>query len=369
MPVYAALDVSMKTTAIHVADATGKPLWQGKAATHPDAIAKALRPFLPDLVLVGLETGPWTTWLWHGLRDHGLPVVCMDARQVKAALSLKINKTDVNDAQGLAQLLRTGLFCKVRVKSWDDMGVRTLVRARRTILRIQLDLANAIRGSLRTFGLMLGGGGAHAFERQVRARPDARPDLGPIFVPLLETWRTARRQVCQHDRAIRAAVRHDLWRRLLMTAPGVGCMTAVSYVAAVGDLNVFGSGRSVAAWIGLTPTRCQSGTIDVQGRVSRRGDKVLRAYLYEAAAHVLTRSHADTALRRWGLGAARARGVQARRRGHSSQARGDPARDVERRYAVRARAANGVRPAGDHLRGGGQGEFGGQAARWPLSLN
>jgi transposase len=87
-----------------------------------------------------------------------------------------------------------------------------------------------------------------------------------------------------------------------MTAPGVGCMTAVSYVAAVGDPNEFGSGRAVAAWIGLTPTRYQSGMVDVQGRISRRGDKVLRAYLYEAAAHVLTRSHADTALRRWGLG-------------------------------------------------------------------
>jgi transposase len=226
----------------------------------------------------------------------------MDARQAKAALSLKINKTDANDARGLAQLLRTGLFREVRVKAWDDVRIRTLVRARRTILRMQLDLANAIRGSLRTFGLTLVGGGAHAFERCVRDHLEARPDLAPIIGPLLETWRTARRQVYQHDRSIRAAVRGDPRCRLLMTAPGVGCMTAVSYIAAIGDPAEFGSGRSVAAWIGLTPTRYQSGAIDVQGRISRRGDKVLRAYLYEAAAHVLTRSRADTALRRWGLG-------------------------------------------------------------------
>jgi transposase len=135
MTVYAALDVSMKTTTIPIADAAGKRLWQCKAATHPDAIAEALRPFASDLALVGLETGPWTTWLWHGLRDHGLPAVCMDARQAKAALSLKINKTDANDACGLAQLLRTGLFRKVRVKGWDDMRVRTLVRARPTSAR------------------------------------------------------------------------------------------------------------------------------------------------------------------------------------------------------------------------------------------
>lgn len=102
-------------------------------------------------------------------------------------------------------------------------------------------------------------------------RLGGRPDLALIFVPLHEMWRTARQQVCQHDQAIRAAVRRDPRCRLLMTAPGVGCMTAVSYVAAIGDPEEFGSGRSVAAWIELTPTRHQSGKIDVQGRIPGAG--------------------------------------------------------------------------------------------------
>lgn len=242
MPAYAALDVSKRMTSIHVVDEAGRRLWRGKAATDPDAIAAALAPFMGELVRVGLETGCWTTWLWHGLRDRGLPAVCMDARQAKAALSLSINKTDANDARGLAHLLRTGLFREVRVKGWNDMRLRAVLRARRVVLRVQLDLANAIRGCLRTFGLMLGGGGARAFERAVRAHVADRPDLGPIVAPLLDAWATARRQVYQHDRTIRATVRSDPRCRLLMTAPGVGCVTAVRFVAAIGDPQTFRSG-------------------------------------------------------------------------------------------------------------------------------
>jgi transposase len=256
---YAALDVSMKTTSIHVVDEAGRCLWRGKVSTDPASIIEALATNARGLERVGLETGCWTTWLYHGLVERGVPVVCMDARQAKAALSLKINKTDANDAEGLAQLLRTGFFREVRVKSWDAMRVRTLVRARCGLLRTQLDLPNQIRGALRVFGLMVATGGARRFDAQVRAHLADRPDLAPIGLALLEAWRTVRRQVAKLDQEIRAAVRRDRVCRLLMTAPGVGCMTAVSYAAAIEDPAEFRSGRAVSAWIGLTPTRYQSG--------------------------------------------------------------------------------------------------------------
>lgn len=305
MPAYAALDVSKKSTSIHVVNETGTCLWRGKVPTEPDALAAALAPFTADLAKVGLETGCWSIWLCHELRGRGLPVVCMDARQAHAALSLSINKTDANDARGLAQLLRTGLFREVRVKGWEDVRLRTLIHARRALLRAHIDLANAVRGALRTFGLMLGAGsgsgGARAFERRVREHLASRPDLAPIVMPMLEAWRGLRDRLVEHDRAIRAVVRADPRCRLLMTAPGVGHLTAVGFVAAVGDPDAFGSGRRAAAWIGLTPRRYQSGTIDVTGRISRQGDKLLRSYLYEAAAHILSRAKTDSALRRWGL--------------------------------------------------------------------
>lgn len=306
MSLFAALDVSKRDTSIHVVDSKGTCRWRGKVLTNPDAIAEALAPLSDRLEKVGLETGCWTTWLWHELTDRGFPMTCMDARQAHAALSVTMNKTDANDARGLAHLLRTGLYREVRVKSWDDMRKRALLRARATMLRSVLDLANAIRGALRTFGLPLaagtGNGGAKAFERRVVAHLSSRPDLHMIIMPLLEAWRTARTQVARHERAIRAIVRADRRCQLLMTVPGVGYLTAVGFVGAIGDPSAFSSGRTAAAWIGLTPRRYQSGTIDVQGRISRQGDKLLRAYLYEAAAHILTRARTDSALRRWGLG-------------------------------------------------------------------
>ena len=108
-------------------------------------------------------------------------------------------------------------------------------------------------------------------------------------------------QVARHERAIRAVVRADPRCQLRMTVPGVGYLTAVGFVGATGDPATFRSGRTAAAWIGLTPRRYQSGTINLQGRISRQGDKLLRSYLYEAAAHILTRARTDSDLRRWGL--------------------------------------------------------------------
>ena len=83
---------------------------------------------------IGLETGPLTTWLWQALTDAGLPMVCLDARQAKAALNMRINKTDDNDAEGLAQLVRSGWYREVRVKSREAMLVRSLIGARTQLL-------------------------------------------------------------------------------------------------------------------------------------------------------------------------------------------------------------------------------------------
>ena len=292
----------MASTSVHVVDERGRCLWRGKCPTDLAALTGTIRRHAPDVEQVGLETGMLATWLCHGLAEAGLPVVCMDARQAKAALSCRVNKTDANDAEGLSQLLRTGFFRQVRVKTKGTMLVRTLLSARRQLVRTELDLANQIRGLLKIFGLLLPRGGGRLFEAAVRESLAGHGQLTMVILPLLKVWRAVREQVLGLDRLAYAVAKRDARCRLLLTAPGVGTITALAYVAAVERPEEFKNGRAVSAWVGLTPARYQSGQIDVLGRISRQGDVHLRTYLYEAANTVLTRSRSDTALKRWGLG-------------------------------------------------------------------
>jgi transposase len=105
---------------------------------------------------IGIETGAMTPWLVHELRNLGLEVVCLDARQARAALKMQINKTDQNDAEGLAQIVRTGWYRAVHVKSFDSHRPRALLRARSQLIGMTTRLSNHIRGVLKTFGLLPG---------------------------------------------------------------------------------------------------------------------------------------------------------------------------------------------------------------------
>ncbi|MEX0645355.1 MAG: transposase [Parvularculaceae bacterium] len=80
MSEYVGLDVSLEETSVCVLDASGAVIWEGNIESEPDAIVQIIRQRAPRAVKVGLETGPTSTWLWHELRQAGVPVVCVDAR-------------------------------------------------------------------------------------------------------------------------------------------------------------------------------------------------------------------------------------------------------------------------------------------------
>lgn len=124
---YVGLDVSLEQTAICVVDDDGTPVWQGKCASTPEMLVAAIRTRAPQAARIGLESGPLSLWHWHALKRAGLPVVCLDARHAKAGLSLQLNKSDRNDARGLAQIVRTGWYREVVVKSFDSQLIRSLL--------------------------------------------------------------------------------------------------------------------------------------------------------------------------------------------------------------------------------------------------
>jgi transposase len=296
---YVGLDVSLELTSVCVVDSGGKTLWQGKCASTPEAIAATIRARAPGVARVGLESGPLSAWHWHELRKLGLPVVCLDARHAKAALSLQMNKSDRNDARGLAQIVRTGWYREVMVKSLDSQMVRTLLTTRAQLVRMRVDLANQIRGVLKPFGLLAGKGSGQPFIERVRALVADGP-LQEVAEALLSAWQAINGQVGVLSRRLIVIARADQTVKRLMTAPGVGVLVALTYASVIDEPQRFAKSSSVGAYIGLTPRRFQSGEEDYTGHISRCGDKLLRSYLFEAAGIILHRVVKWSALKAWG---------------------------------------------------------------------
>ncbi|MEM9012882.1 MAG: transposase [Pseudomonadota bacterium] len=225
---YAGLDVSVRETAICIVDAEGAAIWEGKVATGVGEIYQALRRHAPLLTKAGMETGPVAVWLWHGLRDADVPLDCIHARRAAAALKLQANKTDRNDARGLAQLVRSGWYEPVLMKSLETHRVRAVLVARDQLVSMCTALINKIRGLAKTFGIIVGPGKGGSFDRAVRQAMPSDPMLAELFGGLLETLGVLRAKRRLLDRQLERIARADPTCRLLMTAPGVGSLTAIA---------------------------------------------------------------------------------------------------------------------------------------------
>src|SRR6202035_5815411 len=250
-----------------------------------------------------------TPWLVHELRNLGLEVVCLDARHARAALEMRINKTDQNDAEGLAQIVRTGWYRGVHVKSFNSHRARALLGARTQLVGMTTRLSNHIRGVLKTFGLLPGAMRGLPCDRKVEALLLDRADVALIVRPMLVAWRQLREQIAVFDKAIRVLVRSNSACRLLMSEPGIGVFSALAYVSTVEDPVRFNRSRSVGAHLGLTPRQYQSGEIDRSGRISKCGDTLARTLMYEAAVVLMTRVKRASGLKDWAQAIARRSGA------------------------------------------------------------
>jgi transposase len=290
----------MEETSVCVMGAAGEVIWEGKVASEPGALVRALRRRAPKAEKVGLESGPLSTWLWHRLREAKVPVVCLDARHAQAALSMRINKTDRNDAAGLAQLVRMGWYREVKVKGLAAHADGALLASRALLVRQRCELENQIRGLLKNFGLKVRATKGRAFGQSVSALSVKEPVVGPVVMALLAVWSSLREQIAVLSHRVDHLAKRDPVCCRLMTMGGVGPLTALAFRAAIDDPARFRHSASVGAYLGLTPRRYASGEIDRMGRISRCGDALMRSYLYEAANIMLTRTRASNPSKRWG---------------------------------------------------------------------
>src|SRR6476620_8879222 len=150
MESYVGLDVSLRRTSICIVDRTGKVLCEGMVNSTPEAIVEFVKSKAPGAVRIGLETASTSTWLCTEIKDQGLPVICIDARHAKAVLKMQINKSDRNDAFGIARIMQTGWFKEVHVKDIDSHSVGALLASRALLVKIKRDLENHVRGLLKT---------------------------------------------------------------------------------------------------------------------------------------------------------------------------------------------------------------------------
>lgn len=309
MTIYAGLDVSDKSTHVCVIDEQGAVVRRDVVASDPDLLAKWLKRCCPALTRVVLETGPLSTFLYHGLVERGVPAICICARHAKKALSARINKSDVNDAESLAQLCRTGWFKTVHMKAGATHIDRAALRVREQLVKSRNAMANQLRGMLKLFGLRMG---QVTTPGKRRERLDAlfsqRPDLRPVFAGLIESIEALDVQISRSFKLLEKRAEADPICTRLMSVPGVGPLTALSYKASIEDPGRFGSGSDVGAYAGLTPKRSQSGERDYRGHISRAGDRMLRSALYEAANSILVRLKRPCALQSWGRKLAETKG-------------------------------------------------------------
>ncbi len=295
---YVGLDVSKEETSYCVMDGSGAVLARGKVASDPEALFEVLGEHCPCLELIVLETGTLSNWLARGLRRRGLPVEVIDARRAHAIMRLQHNKTDANDAMLLAELARTGFFQSVAVKSEAAQMARMLLKARAHLVGQWRSRQNAIRGLLGGLGIRLAKG-TGKFVPRVRAVLAERPELACFLAPLVNELTVMKRDIeCLTLQIERFAKTNPVCRRL-MTAPGVGPITALAFAATIDDPGRFAKSRTVGAYLGLTARRHQSGEMDYSGRISKHGDKLLRALLYGAANSALTRVRRAHPLKDW----------------------------------------------------------------------
>ena len=255
-----------------------------------------------EIEKIGLESGSLSSYLTKGLQALGCKAVCIDARKMAAILSVTVNKTDKNDARGIADAMRCNHYKEVNVRNSFDDSVSILLKSRTTLVNSRRTLKNTIRGHLKNYGIRLGTVSHKKFPESVRsyyAKILKGAEQG--IEGLLISYETLSNEIETMEKSLKKICSQDEKAKLLMTVPGVGMIVALTFKADIGDPSRFKKSESVGAYYGMAPRQYSSGETVRQGGISRCGAREVRALLAEAAITLLTRSKTWSSLKVWGL--------------------------------------------------------------------
>ncbi len=312
MKYYSGLDVSLKETFISIIDSSGSIVKEGFVPTDIFSISKYLKAVDCEYEKIGIESGQLSISLCKGLIAEGLPITCVDARHMAAALSARINKNDRNDARGIAQMMRAGLYKEVEIKSDEACQVKVVLGSRRQLVRSRQQIMGTIRGLLKIYGIKLSGkSSSKNFKSSIEEAIDR---LDPVscgsIEALVKSVEAIEASLNQLDKMVGALGRADEDCQRLMTVPGVGVITAMTYKTALDNPERFERSETVGAYVGLTPRQYASGEVDRHGSISKMGPQECRTMLYEAAQSLLVICKKKSGLKTWGLKLAKKKGMK-----------------------------------------------------------
>lgn len=309
---YFGVDAGADTVAICALDEAGGTCGELSCSSHPPTVVEQLLALgANENCTVGIEAGGCGTQLSRALRAAGMNVRVLNARYVSVFLKLTQNKTDRNDAKGIAQIVRSGASAvpDVLIKTEAIQMLRSELVLRNRLMAQRIALENALRGTIRLNGGRLARvfSGSHlhrlACEEVERLRADGI-DIGELVEPVLDLLVALRKTLERSDRRLtRRANDLDVCKRF-MSIPGVGVFCALSFYTAVENPDRFINSADVGPYFGLVPQVSQSGSGSRYGRISRMGNTMTRTHLVIAAMSMMQQGNRDSYLRRWALGIA-----------------------------------------------------------------
>jgi transposase len=299
---YCGLDIALKSSYVYITESDGRKRCSGEVPTEKDALTQRLKPYLRGGLAVALEAGNQSAWIHDLLVELGARVTVVNPTQLKLIAESR-QKTDKIDAKILCELLRLGgLPHPVHIPPPETRALRGLLVARRQLVTARVKLANVARGLLRQEGTRLEARALMTFVgwQRLLAQEFRLRHLKPVLAAYFESFQALTHSIQALDKQLAERERQDSRSARLKTIPKVGRIAALTFLAAVDQVERFSTSRKLIGYSGLAPTVRSSGTRTTYGSISRAGRAELRA-VWVQIAHLVAAdtSKATVPLRRW----------------------------------------------------------------------
>jgi transposase len=313
----AGLDIGDRLSEVCLLDEQGEVVERKRISTTPHSLTKYFSR--PESLCVAIEVSFHSPWISRLLKELGHKVIIANSRKV-ALISKSNHKSDGRDSELLARLARSDpkLLYPVEHSSEECQQDMAVVRSRDALVRTRTLLVNRVRGVVKSSGSRLKSTAASRFHKLVDDVPE---ELRPAIDPLMATIKEINNRIAELDKTIEGLCTKYPVTEVMRSVPGVGPVTALTFVLAIMDPNRFSKSRDVGAYLGMVPRKHQSSDEDPELRITRAGNTYLRRLLVNAAHYILGPFGPDSALRRRGNAIAGRGGKRAKKRAAVAVAR------------------------------------------------